>query len=115
MVGRCCRVLLALMSFWAIDIRAWQNLDTDELRTRSGPYTPGGFGATFTASAKLVEIPAIVRDSYNHAVEGLHQQDFALYDLGKKREITTFSVQNNLRPGRVLSNSPAESGAQAVS
>jgi VWFA-related protein len=41
----------------------------------------------------LVEVPVVVRDRRHQAVTGLRQQDFAIYDSGRKQEITAFSVE----------------------
>ncbi len=48
---------------------------------------------TLKADASLVEVAAVVRDSRGRAVGGLTRDDFEIEDAGKKREITTFSVE----------------------
>jgi VWFA-related protein len=91
-------------------VSGWQGIDPDEVQTHSGPYLPHG-ALGFRVDTKLVETPVVVRDSRGQAVESLQQQDFEVYDAGRKREITTFSVQANSLPGVPVANSLAASNA----
>ncbi len=54
---------------------------------------------TFKASARLVQVPAVVRDSQGHAVDYLKKPDFRLFDDRKQQVITSFSLE---RPGKHL-------------
>ena len=49
--------------------------------------------ATFKARVNLVMVPVVVRDKQGHAVGGLHQEDFQLFDKGKPQYIARFSVE----------------------
>jgi VWFA-related protein len=102
---------VALICTWLTAICSGQGIDPDEVRTHSGPYLPSGaFG--FRADAKLVEIPTVVRDFHGRAVDGLHQQNFEVYDAGRTREIKAFSVHNGRPPDPApVSPSPAAYGA----
>lgn len=70
-----------------------QAIPSDELRWGTRPYSPQLPGAIRVRS-DLVEIPVIVRDSHGNPVAGLKQTDFEVYDEGKKRDISFFSVEN---------------------
>jgi VWFA-related protein len=69
-----------------------QSIPSDELRWGTRPYTPQLPGAIRVRS-DMVEIPVIVRDSHSNPVAGLKQTDFEVYDEGKKRDISFFSVE----------------------
>jgi VWFA-related protein len=47
---------------------------------------------TFSSRVDLVSVPVVVRDSKGHAVGGLRQQDFRLFDQGKPQIVTKFTV-----------------------
>jgi len=47
---------------------------------------------TFSSRVDLVSIPVVVHDSKGHAVGGLRQEDFRLFDQGKPQIILKFSV-----------------------
>jgi len=57
-----------------------------EMSTRDEPVT-------FKVESNLVEVPVIVRDNQGHAIGSLRQDDFRIFDKGKRQEITKFSVQ----------------------
>jgi len=59
---------------------------TEEIATHDEPVT-------FKAQSNLVEVPVIVRDRQGHAIGNLGQDDFRVFDKGKRQEITKFSVQ----------------------
>jgi VWFA-related protein len=51
--------------------------------------------ATFKARVNLVMVPVVVRDKQGHAVGGLHQEDFQLFDKNKPQVITKFSSEKS--------------------
>jgi VWFA-related protein len=57
---------------------------------------------------RVVEVPTVVRDGLIHAVGGLTQDDFEIYDNGKKQAITVFSVEHFKAPG---DTGPADAGS----
>ncbi len=50
-------------------------------------------GNTFKLRVNLVQVHVIVRGNAGKPVEGLHKEDFQLYDNGKLQPITTFAVE----------------------
>jgi len=64
---------------------------SSEIRIGAVPYTPIA-AHTFTAETRLVEIPVVVRDAHDRPVAGLTKADFAVFDSGKPRTITSFSA-----------------------
>jgi VWFA-related protein len=63
--------------------------------------------ATFKARVNLVMVPVVVRDKQGHAVGGLHQEDFLLFDKNKPQVITRFSSEKSGGKGK-----PAEPDAK---
>lgn len=61
----------------------------DEVRVSSRAYLP----FHLRVESNLVEISAVVRDPAGHAVAGLKQSDFQLFEEGKPREIFSFSAE----------------------
>jgi VWFA-related protein len=64
----------------------------EEVSTRDEPVT-------FKVQSNLVEVPVIVRDRQGHAVGNLRQDDFRVFDKGKRQEITKFAVRKAAGPG----------------
>jgi len=64
------------------------NPNAPETTTREEP-------ATFKTRVNLVMVPVVVRDKQGHAVGGLQQEDFQLFDKGKPQIITKFSVEKS--------------------
>src|ERR1700685_3070153 len=61
--------------------------DSAELASHDEP-------AKFQVNVKLVQVRVVVRDSQGHAVEGLHKEDFQVFDKGKPQTITQFDVEH---------------------
>lgn len=53
--------------------------------------------AAFQSKVNLVLVPVVIRDKQGHAVGGLTQSDFQLFDKNKPQAITRFSVE---QPGK---------------
>jgi VWFA-related protein len=47
---------------------------------------------TFKVQTNLVEVPVIVRDSSGRAIGNLKQEDFRIFDKGKRQEIAKFAI-----------------------
>ncbi|HUB80725.1 MAG TPA: VWA domain-containing protein [Bryobacteraceae bacterium] len=60
----------------------------DEIVTTEQPVT-------FKVQTNLVEVPVVVRDRDGHAVGNLGQEDFRIFDKGKRQEIAKFAVVAN--------------------
>jgi VWFA-related protein len=88
--------LRILIPFAIAALATAQVIDPSELRVRSEAYVPRT-GVTLKVDTNLVEVGVVVRDSRGRTVGGLNQADFELFDQGKKRDITAFSVQTSLR------------------
>jgi len=81
-------------------LAAAQAFGPDEVRSHTQPYIPAPALAIRTG-VELVEVPVVVRDRQHKAVAGLSRSDFAIFDSGKKRDITFFSVENFISPSRI--------------
>jgi VWFA-related protein len=81
-----------------------------EVRVSSRTYTPSTL--VLRVDAKLVEAGVVVRDRNGHAIGGLTRGDFRIFDDGKEREITAFSVETSTGPGNLAAVPPAGSAAQ---
>jgi len=60
----------------------------EEVRVSSHPYMP----FHLWVESNLVQVNVVVRDRTGHAVPGLKQADFRLFEQGKPREIVSFSA-----------------------
>jgi len=70
--------------------------------------------ATFSSRVNLVSVPVVVRDKDGHAVGGLKQDDFQLFDKGKPQVITKFTVQTSApgsKPAVAAADAPVASTA----
>ncbi len=65
----------------------------EEIVARTQHYRPST-GLTLRTSVEMVEVPVVVRDNKRRAVAGLTREDFTLFDLGKRQEIGSFTVEN---------------------
>jgi VWFA-related protein len=61
------------------------SVSTPEMTTTEQPVT-------FKVQTNLVEVPVVVRDSSGRAIGNLKQEDFHLFDKGKRQEIAKFTV-----------------------
>lgn len=80
----------------------------------SRPYTPSPL--VLRVDTNLVETGVVVRDRNGHAIAGLTQADFKIFDDGKEREITAFSMETSTGAGILVdapSGRPAASPATA--
>lgn len=65
-----------------------------EVRVSSWTYVPPA-APTVRVESKLVDVGVVVRDHYGRPVPGLTQNDFKIYDNGKERAITAFSMDTS--------------------
>ena len=68
-----------------------QNIGPDEVRIRSWTYQESK--ATLKVERNEVEVGVVVRDGKGKVVSGLKPTNFVLYDDGRERAITEFSVE----------------------
>ena len=66
-----------------------QTLSPGEVRLSSRPYEPR---PVLRSVSQLVQLEVVVRDGHGRAVAGLTKENFAIFDAGSKRDLTTFSV-----------------------
>ena len=81
-----------------------------EISTRQEPVT-------FKVQSNLVEVPVVVRDRQGHAIGSLRQEDFRIFDKGKRQEIAKFSIQKATATGAAVAQAgkpPSESGRPAA-
>jgi VWFA-related protein len=76
-----------------LGLAAAQSIAPDEIHSHTDPYAPPA-GMTLHTEVRVVEVPVVVRDRRLHAVAGLTQDDFEIYDNGKKQAITSFSMES---------------------
>lgn len=74
-------------------IAAAQTLSPGEVRISSHLYQPQS--EVLRAESHLVQVEVVVRDSGGHAVAGLTKDDFVLFDSGRTRDISEFSVEKS--------------------
>jgi len=73
----------------ALGVTSAQTLSPDEVRVTSHPYSPK---PTIRRETQLVQLEVVVRDPRGRAVCGLTKDDFEVYDSGKSRDLSGFSV-----------------------
>ena len=83
---------IALASFVGF-LLAQSPIGADEMSLHAAPYTPSDASGVIRTQVELVEVPAVVRDSKGIAIADLKRGDFELFDAGKKKEISAFSVE----------------------
>ena len=103
-----------LIGFLAVLV-AQQGGRSQEVRVSSWNYVPAA--PTVQVETKLVDVGVVVRDRQGHAIPGLTQNDFKVYDDGKERAITAFSVDTSklLAPAaRPIQSAPTPAAAGAT-
>jgi hypothetical protein len=84
-----------------------QQISDQELKFDTQPYRPA---ATLRVQKNIVQVDVVVRDAKGHAVGGLQQQDFQLYDKGKEQTIAQFTVESapvKMPAGSAAAGAPA--------
>src|SRR5215472_16190086 len=69
-----------------------QGIPSDEVRLSSRPYRPG----MLRAESLEVEVGVVVLNESGRAVAGLKQEDFSVYDDGKKQQLSGFTIINRI-------------------
>jgi VWFA-related protein len=77
--------------------------------TGAGRQLPGDQLPVFQASARLVLVPAVVRDSRGRTVDNLEKSSFRLLDERKPQVITQFSLE---RPVGLVTEGPEPRGVE---
>jgi VWFA-related protein len=71
-----------------------QQILPDEVRVSGGPYFPPAMpGSEIRVKTQSVEVTVVVRDARGHPIAGLTQEDFRVFDDGKERSISAFTVE----------------------
>lgn len=91
-----------------------QQIPEQELRFDTQPYTPA---AALRIHRDVIQVDVVVRDAKGQAVGALKQQDFKVYDKGKERSITQFTVERAAPKivSRATSSTPALPTSAVVS
>jgi VWFA-related protein len=69
-----------------------QSATSDEIKIASQPYVPEENG-TIKVQSAIVDLTVVVRDANGKLVTGLKQDDFEIYDQGKKQKISAFNME----------------------
>jgi VWFA-related protein len=85
----------------------WQ---PDEVRSTNHIYELPS-PVTLRVQSNLVEVGVVVRDARGRVVGGLERPDFRIFDNGKERAITAFSVETSAARTAASKNAPAGSAA----
>ncbi len=104
LVSSCC-IAAAIV---CLKIAAQPSIPSDEIRSHTTPYLPAS-GVVLRTEVRIVEVPVVVRGGQHAFIQGLKESDFKLFDNGKKQEITSFSVRNQLARDRSPGAPPAAS------
>jgi VWFA-related protein len=94
---------------------AAQTLSPGEVRINTQPYHPG---PALRSVRRLVQLEVVVRDRHGRAVPGFTKDDFSVFDVGNKRELTAFSVQTFtavISAPAKSSNAPKDAAPEAAS
>ena len=81
-----------LVCVLAVPMLQGQSAQSDEIKIASQPYIPEENG-TIKVQSTMVDVSVIVRDANGKLVTGLTQNDFEIYDQGKKQTISAFNVE----------------------
>jgi len=73
--------------------------------------TPPAQAPPVEVNVSRVLIPVVVRDKQGHAIGDLTESDFTVFDNGKKRPLSGFSIERHLVP---KSASPASAGTHST-
>ncbi len=76
----------------AVPILQGQSAASDEIKIASQPYVPEENG-TIKVQSTIVDVTVVVRDADGKLVTGLKQDDFEIYDQGKKQKISAFNME----------------------
>ena len=91
MVRWVARVITGVLAIAVLSvITAAQQIPEQELKFDTQPYTPA---AALRIHRDVIQVDVVVRDAKGQAVGALKQQDFKVYDKGKERSITQFTVE----------------------
>ena len=93
-------VLVCVVSLCAVAVPMLQGQSSagGEITIASQPYVPEEHG-TIKVQSTIVDLTVVVRDANGKLVTGLKQDDFEVYDQGKKQKISAFTME--------LANPPA--------
>ena len=69
-----------------------QTLSPGEVTIRSWPYRQTA--PALRVRTNEVQVGVVVRDAKGHAVDGLSQRDFAVYDNGKQQSLSSFLIEH---------------------
>src|SRR5580698_5265631 len=75
------------------------------LHAQNAAQQPPDSGITLQVHVNSVLVPVVVRDAQGHALGDLKQEDFKVFDQGKPRQISGFTMQQG---------APLETAPQAV-
>src|ERR1700720_897443 len=89
-----------------------QTWGPDEVHSKNWLYQPPS-PITLSVQSNLVEVGVVVRDSRGHAVAGLQRSDFRIFDDGKERELSAFSVESVA--GRAATDVPTTNSSPIAS
>jgi VWFA-related protein len=102
-VGTALAVLLACATFLPFPLKAQQS-PSQEVSTRTVEPT-----FKVQAERNLVTVRAVVRNKKGETVDNLRQEDFQVFDRGKKQTILQFTVDKaTLNPGEQTASKPSQ-------
>ena len=90
---------------------AAQTLSPGEVRISGRPYHPE---PSLRSVSRLVQLEVIVRDRHGRAVPGLTKDDFTVFESGKKRDLTAFSMESFTPATVIPASAPKNSAAESV-
>jgi VWFA-related protein len=99
------RVLAAICAFSCM-VHAQAQWQPDEVRSTNHIYEPPS-PVTLRVQSSLVEVGVVVRDAGGRVVGGLQRSSFRIFDDGKERAVTAFSVETSSARTATAKNTPA--------